>query len=66
MLSLLLSTVAYFVASHYIKRYLDEIGAPKGLTRSVFDEDITVTVRASGGGESSVKFRILPHLVDLR
>ncbi len=34
MLSLLLSTVAYFVAAHYIKRYLDEIEAPKGLTRS--------------------------------
>ncbi len=34
MLSILVSTVAYFVASHYIKRYLDEIGAPKGLTRN--------------------------------
>ena len=34
MLSLLLSTVAYFVATYYIKRYLDEIEAPKGLTRS--------------------------------
>jgi hypothetical protein len=34
--------------------------APKGLTYNVFDEDITVTVRASTGGESSVKFRIAP------
>lgn len=34
MLSLVLSTIAYFIASHYIKRYLDEMGAPKGLTRS--------------------------------
>ena len=34
MRSLLLSTVAYFVASHYIKRYLDDMGAPKGITRS--------------------------------
>lgn len=33
-LGLLLSTVAYFVASYYIKRYLDEIDAPRGLTRS--------------------------------
>jgi hypothetical protein len=33
-LSLILSTVAYFIASHYIKRYLDEMGAPKGFTRS--------------------------------
>jgi hypothetical protein len=34
--------------------------APKGLTYNVFDEDITVTVRASTGGESSVKFKIAP------
>jgi hypothetical protein len=34
--------------------------SPKGLTYNVFDEDITVTVRASSGGESSVKFRIAP------
>jgi hypothetical protein len=33
---------------------------PKGLTYNVFDEDITVTVRSSKGGESSVKFRIAP------
>ena len=35
MLSLLLSTVAYFVASHFIKRYLDSMDIPKGLTRSM-------------------------------
>ena len=34
MLSLLVSTVAYFVASYYIKGFLDEMEAPKGLTRS--------------------------------
>ena len=34
--------------------------APKGLTYNVFDEDISVTVRSSAGGESSVKFRIAP------
>lgn len=33
---------------------------PKGLTYNVFDEDITITVRASTGGESQVKFRIAP------
>jgi hypothetical protein len=33
---------------------------PKGLTYNVFDEDITVTVRASSGGSTSVKFRIAP------
>jgi hypothetical protein len=35
MLSIAISTLAYFVASHYIKLYLDDIGAPKGFTRSV-------------------------------
>jgi hypothetical protein len=34
-LSIVLSTIAYFIASHYIKRYLDDLGAPKGITRSV-------------------------------
>lgn len=34
MLSLIVSTVAYFIASHYIKRSLDRIGAPPGFTRS--------------------------------
>jgi len=34
--------------------------SPKGLTYNVFDQDITVTVRASSGGETSVKFRIAP------
>jgi len=35
MLALLLSTVAFFVASHCLKRYLDEQGLPCGLTRNV-------------------------------
>jgi len=34
MWSLLISTVAYFVAAHFIKRYMDDNGYPKGLTRS--------------------------------
>jgi len=33
-LSLIVSTVAYFIASHYIKRYLDAMEAPTGFTRS--------------------------------
>ena len=36
MLSLGLSTVAFFVASYVIKRYLDEIGIPKTLVRGLF------------------------------
>lgn len=35
MLSIILSTLAYFLASYYIRRYLDDIGIPKGLTRGV-------------------------------
>lgn len=41
-----------------------DTAAPKGLTYNVFDEDITVTVRASSGGgaptESKTKFRVAP------
>jgi hypothetical protein len=35
MLSLVLSTVAFFVASFFIKRYLVEMGIPKSMTRSL-------------------------------
>jgi hypothetical protein len=35
MTSLVLSTVAFFVASFYIKRYLDGIGVPKTMTRGL-------------------------------
>ena len=35
MLSLFLSTVAFFIASYFIKRYLDGIGVPKSMTRSI-------------------------------
>ena len=32
---LVLSTIAYFVASFFIKRHLEEMGIPKGMTRSI-------------------------------
>ena len=32
---LVVSTIAYFVASHYIKRYLDEAGIAKSMPRSL-------------------------------
>jgi hypothetical protein len=35
MLSIVLSTIAFFVASFYIKRYLEDMGIPKGMTRGV-------------------------------
>lgn len=34
-LSLVLSTSAFFVARYYVNRYLDEAGIPKGTTRSM-------------------------------
>ena len=35
MLSLVISTVAFFVAAYYIKRYLNGLDIPKGMTRSI-------------------------------
>lgn len=33
--SLIVSTIAFFVASHFIKRWMDENDFPKGMTRSL-------------------------------
>ena len=35
MLSFVLSTLAYFIASYFIKRTLDEMGIPKSMTRGL-------------------------------
>ena len=35
MASLIVSTVAFFVASYFIKRWMDDNDIPKGLTRSI-------------------------------
>jgi hypothetical protein len=35
MLSLVVSTIVFFVAAYFIKRYLDDSGIPKGMTRSI-------------------------------
>jgi hypothetical protein len=35
MLNLIISTIVFFVASWYIKRYLDEQEIPKGMTRGM-------------------------------
>ena len=32
---MVLSTIAYFVASYFIKRRLEEMDIPRGLTRSI-------------------------------
>ena len=33
MLSIVLSTIAFFVAVYYLNRYLDDLGISKGMTR---------------------------------
>jgi hypothetical protein len=35
MLGLVVSTIVFFVAAYFIKRHLEEMGIPKGMTRSV-------------------------------
>lgn len=35
MLSLIISTIAFFVASWYFKNYLDDMEIPKGMTRGI-------------------------------
>jgi hypothetical protein len=34
-LSLVVSTIVYFVAAYFISRYLEQMGIPKGMTRSL-------------------------------
>ena len=36
MLSLVLSTIAFVIAAYFAKRYLDDMGMPKGMTRSLW------------------------------
>jgi len=35
MWNLIVSTLVFFIAAWYIRRYLDEQGIPKGMTRSI-------------------------------
>ena len=35
MLSLVISTIVYFIAAFFIGRWLGEMGIPKGMTRSL-------------------------------
>ncbi|HEX4781214.1 MAG TPA: hypothetical protein VH301_10695 [Usitatibacter sp.] len=34
MASFLLSTIAFVVAGYFLRRYLDDIGVPRGMTRN--------------------------------
>jgi len=35
MLNLIISTIAFFLASFYARRWLDDMGIPKTMTRSI-------------------------------
>jgi hypothetical protein len=44
MLSIVLSTIAFFVSSYYIRRYLENMGLPKGMTRGVLIFSIALII----------------------
>lgn len=43
-IGLVVSTIAYFVASHYIKGYLDETGIAKSMMRSLVTFTLAVAI----------------------
>ena len=44
MLSVVLSAIAFFVSSYYIRRYLENMGLPKGMTRAVLVFSIALII----------------------
>lgn len=44
MLSIVLSTVAFFVSSYFLRRYLDSLDVPKGLTRGALIFSLALAV----------------------
>lgn len=54
--SLIVSTIAFFVASHYLKRWMDENDIPKGMTRSLTVLTLAIAVSYGVGW-------IVEHLV---
>jgi fucose permease len=44
MLSVVLSTIAFFLASYVVGRYLDEIGIAKGMTRGALIFSIALAI----------------------
>jgi hypothetical protein len=47
--SLIASTIAFFVASYFIKRYLDASGIPKGMTRNLVIFSLALAVSYAVG-----------------
>ncbi len=54
MWNLVISTIAFFIAAWYIRRYLDEQGIPAGMTRSILV--FTLASLASWGAGEGVDF----------
>jgi hypothetical protein len=52
MLSLIISTIVFFIASWYFKRYLDDMEIPKGMTRGVLV--FTVAAALSWGSAAAI------------
>lgn len=44
MLSMVVSTLAFFVASYYLKHYLEDMGIPKGMTRGALIFTIALAI----------------------
>lgn len=44
MLSIVLSAIAFFVSSYYLRRYLENMGLPKGMTRGVLIFSIALII----------------------
>ena len=49
LVSLVVSTIAFFVASFYIKRYLEKMEIPKGMVRNISVLVLALTVSYAVG-----------------
>ena len=47
--NLIISTIVFFIAARYIRRYLDEYGLPKGVTRGMLVFVIASLVSCGAG-----------------
>jgi uncharacterized membrane protein required for colicin V production len=54
MLSLIISTIAFFIASWYLKNYLDNMEIPKGMTRGILV--FTLAAAVSWGVSAAVNW----------
>jgi len=44
MLSLFVSTIAFFVSTYFLRRYLENMGVPKGMTRGALIFSIALLI----------------------